>query len=72
MFQGLKYVPATVLGIPGETLGILLLGGIGFVFLAMPILDRRISRWWNVAAVLLLIGMAVLTVLALTPVKAHA
>jgi quinol-cytochrome oxidoreductase complex cytochrome b subunit len=72
MFQGLKYLPATVLGIPGETLGILLLGGIGAVFLAMPILDRRLSRWWNFAAVLLLIGMAVLTVLALVPVKAHA
>ena len=72
MFQGLKYLPATVLGIPGETLGILLLGGIGFVFLAMPILDRRLSRAWNVAAVVLLIGMAVLTLLAMVPVKAHA
>jgi cytochrome b6 len=70
MFQGLKYLPATVLGIPGETLGILLLGGIGVVFLAMPILDRRLSRWWNVAAVVLLIGMAALTMLALAPVKA--
>ena len=72
MFQGLKYLPATVLGIPGETLGILVLGGIGAVFLAMPILDRRLSRAWNVAAVLLLIGMAVLTVLAVVPVRAHA
>jgi cytochrome b6 len=72
MFQGLKYLPATVLGIPGETLGILLLGGIGVVFLAMPILDRRLSRAWNVAAVLLLIGMAILTLLAVLPAKVHA
>jgi len=72
MFQGLKYLPATVLGIPGETLGILVLGGIGAVFLLMPILDRRLSRAWNVAAILLLIGAAILTVLALMPVKAFA
>ena len=64
MFQALKYLPAKVLGIPGETLGILVLGGIGAVFLAVPILDRRLSRAWNVAAILLLIGAAILTVLA--------
>jgi hypothetical protein len=71
MFQGLKYLPATIVGIPGETLGILLLGGIGAVFLVIPILDRRLSRAWDVAAIALLIGMAILTVLALVPVKAH-
>jgi quinol-cytochrome oxidoreductase complex cytochrome b subunit len=66
-FQGLKYLPATILGIPGETLGVLLLGAIGGVFVLIPILDRKLSRAWNVAAILLLIGAAILTVLALMP-----
>src|SRR5262249_15445635 len=71
-FQGLKYLPATILGIRGETLGLLLLGGIGAVFVGIPLLDRRLHRAWDVAAVLLLIGAAVLTVLSLLPVKAPA
>ena len=71
-FQGLKYLPATVVGIPGETLGILVLGGIAAVFVAIPLLDRKLSRAWDVAAVILLVGAAILTVLALLPVKALA
>jgi cytochrome b6 len=69
-FQGLKYLPATILGIPGETLGVLALGAIGAIFVAIPLLDRRLSKGWNVAAVLLLVGAAILTVLALMPVQA--
>ncbi|HEY6146840.1 MAG TPA: cytochrome bc complex cytochrome b subunit [Thermoanaerobaculia bacterium] len=68
-FQGLKYLPATVLGIPGETLGVLFLGAVAAVFVLIPILDRKLSRAWNAAAILLLIGAAILTVLALMPVK---
>ncbi|HEY6051673.1 MAG TPA: cytochrome bc complex cytochrome b subunit, partial [Thermoanaerobaculia bacterium] len=68
-FQGLKYLPATVLGIPGETLGVLFLGAVAAAFVLIPILDRKLSRAWNAAAILLLIGAAILTVLALMPVK---
>ena len=68
-FQGLKYLPAKVLGIPGETLGVLFLGALAALFVAVPLLDRRLSRAWNVAALVLLIGAGILTVLALLPVK---
>lgn len=68
-FQGLKYLPAKVLGIPGETLGVFFLGALAALFVAVPLLDRRLSRAWNVAALVLLIGAGILTVLALLPVK---
>ena len=68
-FQGLKYLPAKIGGIPGETLGVLFLGGLALVFLLVPLLDRKRSRWWDIAAVAVLIGAAVLTVLSLLPVK---
>jgi cytochrome b6 len=71
-FQGLKYLPATVLGIPGETLGVLLLGGIAGVFVAIPFLDRKLARAWDVAVIALLVGAAILTVLSLLPVRAPA
>jgi len=67
MFQGLKYIPAKVLGIPGETLGVLFLGALALVLVIVPLLDRKRSRAWNIAAVIVLIGAAVLTVLALMP-----
>ena len=72
MFQALKYFPAKIGPIPGETLGILLIGGIGALIVLVPFLDRRASRglpspWWNRVAVLFLIGAAILTVLALMP-----
>jgi quinol-cytochrome oxidoreductase complex cytochrome b subunit len=68
-FQGLKYLPAKIGGIPGETLGVLFLGGLALVFLLVPLLDRKRSRWWDIAAVAVLIGAGVLTVLSLLPVK---
>lgn len=68
-FQGLKYLPAKVLGIPGETLGVLFLGALAALFVAVPLLDRRLSRAWDVAAFVLLLGAGILTVLALLPVK---
>jgi cytochrome b6 len=68
-FQGLKYLPAKVAGIPGETLGILFLGALGLLFLVVPFVDRRRSRWPNRLAVLVLIGAGVLTVLALLPAR---
>src|SRR5262245_56368230 len=69
MFQGLKYIPAKVVGIPGETLGVLFLGALALVLVIVPLLDRKRSRAWNIAAVVFLIGAAVLTVLALMPPK---
>jgi cytochrome b6 len=69
MFQGLKYLPAKILGIPGETVGVLFLGGLGAILVLVPLLDRRRSRWWSVAALVILAGAAVLTVLSLLPPK---
>lgn len=66
-FQGLKYLPAKVLGIPGETLGVLFLGGLAAIFVAIPLLDRKLSRAWDVAAIVVLVGAAILTLLALLP-----
>ena len=72
MFQGLKYFPAKIGPIPGETVGILIFGVLGAIVIAVPLLDRKASRGerspaWNRAAVVLLIGAAILTVLALLP-----
>jgi cytochrome b6 len=69
MFQALKYLPAKVAGIPGETLGVLAIGGIAAVLAVLPLLDRKRSRIWDVAAVLVLIGAAILSVLSLLPPK---
>ena len=69
MFQALKYLPAKIAGIPGETLGVFAIGGLAAVLAILPFLDRKRSRLWNVAAVLVLIGAAILTVLSLQPLK---
>jgi cytochrome b6 len=69
MFQALKYLPAMIAGIPGETLGVFGIGGLALVLVILPLLDRKRSRLWDVAAVLVLIGAAVLTVLSLLPPK---
>ena len=69
MFQGLKYLPAKIAGIPGETLGVFFLGGLALVLAILPLLDRKRSRLWNAAAVVVLIGAALLTVLSLLPRK---
>jgi quinol-cytochrome oxidoreductase complex cytochrome b subunit len=70
MFQGLKYLPSKVAGIPGETLGVLFFGLLATALVAVPWLDRRGRRDVAVAAVLVLTLAAVLTVLALLPVSA--
>ena len=41
MFQTLKLLPAHILGIEGELLGVLGFGIIGLILMAMPFLDRR-------------------------------
>ena len=77
VFQALKYFPAKILGIPGETVGIALFGVLALVLVAIPFLDRGASRgrpspWWNRIASIALLAAAVLTVLALLPAGAGA
>ena len=72
MFQALKYLPAEVAGIPGETLGVFFFGLLALVLVAVPLLDRgasagRPSPWWNRLAVVALLAALALTVLALLP-----
>jgi uncharacterized membrane protein len=72
MFQGLKYLPAKIFGIPGETLGVLFFGALGAALVAVPWLDPRGRRGIAVAAVIVLAAAAILTVLALLPVPGEA
>ena len=44
MFQTLKYLPAHILGIEGEVVGILGFGVAGVLVLLIPFLDRRTAR----------------------------
>ncbi len=72
MFQSLKYLPAKIASVPGETLGVLFFGALGLILLLLPLLDRpapsgSTSPWWNRLAVLLLLSAVVLTILALIP-----
>jgi len=67
MFQGLKYLPSKIAGIPGETLGVFFFGALAAAVVAVPWLDRRGKRGIAVAAVVVLALAAVLTVLALLP-----
>ena len=41
MFQSLKYIPATILGVDGEVLGILAFGLGGLVWFLVPFIDRH-------------------------------
>jgi cytochrome b6 len=72
MFQGLKYLPAKIGPIPGETLGVLFFGVLGAALVAVPWLDRRGKRGIFVAAMIVLAAAAVLTVLALLPAPGSA
>lgn len=72
MFQAFKYLPAKIVGIPGEMLGVFFLGLVAAVLVALPLLDRGASRgrpspWWNRLAVVSLVAALVLTVLSLLP-----
>jgi len=44
MFQTLKYLPSTILGIEGELVGVLGFGVGGLLLLLVPFLDRRTAR----------------------------
>jgi quinol-cytochrome oxidoreductase complex cytochrome b subunit len=72
MFQGLKYLPAKIAGVPGETIGVFVLGGLALAVTIVPLLDRgasrgRPARGWNAAAILVLLAAAVLTLLSVLP-----
>lgn len=74
MFQALKYLPATIAGIPGELFGIVGFGVIGLAVLLVPFLDRKASEgrsspWWNRIGALLVLAAIVLTIVALLPVR---
>jgi len=71
MFQTLKYLPARILGIDGEVVGVLGFGLGGLFLLLIPVLDRRTARgepsrlffWIGIA---LIVYMLVLTYLGYT------
>lgn len=67
-FQALKFLPAHVLGIEGELVGVLGFGGLAAVFVVLPFLDRgsalgRPARWVSWTASVLFAVLAVMTVL---------
>jgi quinol-cytochrome oxidoreductase complex cytochrome b subunit len=71
MFQTLKYLPAQILGIDGEVVGILAFGLGGLFLLLVPVLDRRSargepSRLFVGIGVAIIVYMLVLTYLGYT------
>ena len=71
MFQTLKYLPAHILGIEGEVVGILGFGLGGVALLLVPLLDRRAargesSRLFSAAGIALILYMLLLTYLGYT------
>lgn len=71
MFQTLKYLPAHILGIEGEVVGILGFGLGGVLLLLVPFLDRRAargetSRLFTAAGLALIAYMLLLTYLGYT------
>jgi quinol-cytochrome oxidoreductase complex cytochrome b subunit len=71
MFQTLKYLPPSILGIDGEVVGILAFGVGGVFLLLLPVLDRRAaagqpSRLFTLIGVAIIVYMIVLTYLGYT------
>jgi cytochrome b6 len=72
MFQTLKYLPAQVLGIEGELLGILGFGVLGLVLLLVPFLDRPTGpdahpkRLWTYLTYAAIVFIVVLTYVGYT------
>jgi cytochrome b6 len=68
MFQTLKYLPAHIMGIEGDVVGILGFGLAGLVVLLLPFLDRRTARgeksplvtWLAIAAIVFIIVLTYL------------
>lgn len=73
MFKSLKYLPAHILGIEGEVVGILGFGVGGLFLLLIPFLDRRTARGeqshlFTWLAIVTIVYMIVLTYLGYTEV----
>ena len=71
MFQTLKYLPAHILGLEGEVVGILAFGVGGVLLLVLPFVDRRAARGQRSPLITwigfgLLVYMLVLTYLGYT------
>ncbi len=71
MFQTLKYLPAEILGIEGELVGVAGFGLLGLVLLLVPFLDRprangEHSPWWTWGVYGTLVYVLVLTYLGYT------
>lgn len=72
MFQTLKYLPAHILGIEGEVVGILGFGLAGVFLLLIPFLDRRTARgepsksftWIGIGILVYMIALTILGYLA--------
>ncbi len=69
MFQTLKYIPAKVLFIDGELLGILAFGVGGGLLVAVPFLDKnarlgKSSKLFTIAGIVVLIYMIAMTLVA--------
>ncbi len=68
MFQTLKYLPAHILGMEGEALGIIGFALAGLALLIVPLLDRRSSRgqssslftWIGVAVIAYIVVLTIL------------
>jgi cytochrome b6 len=73
MFQTLKILPAHILGMEGELLGILAISFAGLVWLLVPFLDRRPEAGTGVTRLFTLVGwvalayMAVMTLMVYLP-----
>jgi quinol-cytochrome oxidoreductase complex cytochrome b subunit len=70
-YQTLKYIPATVLGIPGDAFGVIAFSILAIVFVCIPLLDKpradgSYNPIWRVAAFGTLAYLVVFTYLGLT------
>lgn len=66
MFQTLRVLPAHIVGLEGELVGILAIGAAGLVWLLVPLLDdprarSARSRFWTAVGIAAIIYIAVLT-----------
>jgi quinol-cytochrome oxidoreductase complex cytochrome b subunit len=65
MFQTLKVLPATLLWIEGEQIGVLAFGGAAMVWLMVPFIDRnpegRSGRLWIAVGILAIIYIIAMT-----------
>jgi cytochrome b6 len=69
MFQTLKLLPAHIMGMEGEVLGIVGIGLVGFLWAAVPFLDRTKglglqAKLWSVVGVIAIVYIIIFTVWA--------